>query len=71
MNYYGEVSKKLRKLGCVVKRRRSGGSPRKWLNPKNHKIAFIPDHGSRDKEEGTLRIAINSLGLSWKDFKKA
>ncbi len=38
---------------------------------KNNKIAVIPDHGSRDIEEGTLRNAIKSLGLSWKDFKKA
>ena len=68
---YREVSKKLRKLGCVIKRRRSGGSHRKWINPKNNKIAVIPDHGSRDIEEGTLRNAIKSLGLSWKDFKKA
>lgn len=68
---YREVAKKLRKFGCVIKPRRSGGSHRKWNNPKNNKIAVIPDHGSRDIEEGTLRNAIKSLGLSWKDFKKA
>jgi mRNA interferase HicA len=30
---YREIERKLRRMGCREIPRRSGGSPRKWMNP--------------------------------------
>jgi predicted RNA binding protein YcfA (HicA-like mRNA interferase family) len=67
---YREVVKRLRKLGCQEIPRRSGGSHRKWYNPKNGSIVPIPDWGAKDLKIGTLRRIIHQLGLDWKDFNQ-
>jgi predicted RNA binding protein YcfA (HicA-like mRNA interferase family) len=45
---YREASKKLKALGCEELPRRGAGSHRVWHNPKNGKIAPLPDWGSKD-----------------------
>ena len=42
-----------------------------WINPKNGKIAPLPDWGSKDLKLGTLRAVIRQLELDWKEFTDA
>lgn len=65
---YREVSKKLKALGCNELPRRGSGSHRVWHNPKNSKIAPLPDWGGKDLKLGTLRSVIRQLGLDWQEF---
>ncbi|EAZ94218.1 type II toxin-antitoxin system HicA family toxin [Crocosphaera chwakensis] len=66
---YREIAKKLKKLGCQEIPRRSGGSHRKWYNPKSNRIVAIPDWGNKDLKLGTLRQIIRQLDLDWEEFK--
>ena len=70
---YREVEKKLRRLGCLEVRRRGGGSHRKWYNPANQPIVVVavPDWGSKDLKNGTLRSVVKDLGIDWLDFESA
>jgi len=67
---YREVEKKLRKLGCLEKVRKGGGSHRKWYNPDSSPIVpvTVPDWGSKDLKGGTLRAIVKELGLDWDEF---
>lgn len=69
---YREVTKKLRKLGCV-ELSKGKGSHRKWYNPNESPVIVvsIPDWGSKDLRTGTLRSVVKDLGLDWEDFKNA
>jgi predicted RNA binding protein YcfA (HicA-like mRNA interferase family) len=67
---YREVEKKLKKLGCFEIGTKTGGSHRKWINPESGLCAAIPDWGSKDLKNGTLRGAIKQLGLEWEGFIK-
>lgn len=68
---YREASKKLNTLGCVELPRRGAGSHRVWRNPKNGKIAPLPDWGAKDLKLGTLRAVIRQLELDWQEFLSA
>lgn len=68
---YREAARKLTNLGCYEVQRRSGGSHRKWFNPKTGQSATLPDWGSRDLKIGTLRSAIRQLGISWTEFRQS
>lgn len=68
---YREASKKLKTLGCEELPRRGEGSHRIWHNPKNGKIAPLPDWGAKDLKLGTLRAVIRQLELDWQEFLKA
>lgn len=70
---YREIEKKLLKLGCLEKPRKGGGSHRKWYNPAKDPIVIVsvPDWGSKDLKNGTLRAAIKQLGFEWDDFVTA
>jgi mRNA interferase HicA len=70
---YREIEKKLRKLGCLEKIRKGGGSHRKWYNPQKNPIVVvaIPDWGSRDLKTGTLRAIVRDLGLDWDEFDRS
>lgn len=57
---YGEVGKKLSKLGCQEIPRRAGGSHRKWFNPFTQKVTAIPDWGSRDIKLGNYEQLSNN-----------
>jgi hypothetical protein len=45
---YAEGARKLRHLGCQKIRRRSGGAPRKWMNPTTGRVTVLPDWGAKD-----------------------
>ena len=68
---YRDAARKLSKLGCHEIARRGGGSHRKWSNPQTQRDAVLPDWGGRDLKVGTLRSAVNQLGLSWNEFQDA
>lgn len=70
---YREVEKKLRGLGCQELRRKGGGSHRKWINPKQSPIVVVavPDWGSKDLKNGTLRSIVKDLGIDWDEFTRA
>jgi mRNA interferase HicA len=68
---YREAAKKLKRLGCSELPRRSGGSHRKWHNPHNGRATVIPDWGAKDLKLGTIRAAIQQLGIDWSDFEGA
>ena len=65
---YREASKRLKALGCEELPWRGAGSHRVWHNPKNNKIAPLPEWGSKDLKLGTLRAVIRQRGLEWQEF---
>jgi mRNA interferase HicA len=69
---YREVTRKLRKLGCV-ELSKGKGSHRKWYSPNQHPIVVVavPDWGSKDLKTGTLHSIVKDLNLNWEDFKNA
>jgi mRNA interferase HicA len=66
---YREVTLRLRALGCQELPRRGGGSHRKWFNPGTQRVTVLPDWGSRDLKNGTIRAAVKQLGIDWSDFE--
>ena len=68
---YREAAAKLVALGCRELPRRGGGSHRKWFNPATDRAVVIPDWGSGDLKQGTLRAVVRQLGLEWRDFMNA
>lgn len=68
---YREVARKLKALGCQERKRRGGGSHRKWFNPNTQQGTVVPDWGSRDLKFGTIRAAVRQLGIDWQDFQNA
>jgi predicted RNA binding protein YcfA (HicA-like mRNA interferase family) len=67
---YRELTKKLQAIGCHEIPRRGGGSHRKWVNPVTGKGTVIPDWGSKDLKQGTIRGILRQLGINIEDFKK-
>ncbi len=65
---YREATRRLKTLGCEELKRRPSGSHRIWHNPKNRKIATLPDWGGKDLKIGTLRAVVRQLGLEWQMF---
>jgi predicted RNA binding protein YcfA (HicA-like mRNA interferase family) len=53
---YSELTRKLRELGCVLKRQ-ARGSHEIWHNPRVNRTAVIPNH-SGDIPLGTLRAIL-------------
>jgi mRNA interferase HicA len=68
---YREAAKKLKRLGCEELARRSGGSHRKWHNPRTGRATIIPDWGAKDLKMGTVRAAVKQLGIDWDEFEGA
>jgi len=67
---YREVAAKLKRLGCEELPRQGGGSHRKWFNPDSKRATVLPDWGTADLKEGTVKAAIRQLGIDWEDFRK-
>ncbi|MCC6327799.1 MAG: type II toxin-antitoxin system HicA family toxin [Acidobacteria bacterium] len=63
-----DFERKLKNLGRYEVSTKTAGSHRKWINPKTNQGAAIPDWGSKDLKNGTLRGAIKQLGFSWDKF---
>lgn len=68
---YRDLTKKLQSIGCYEIPRRGGGSHRKWVNPVTGKGTVVPDWGSKDLKQGTIRGILRQLGIDIGDFKKA
>ena len=63
---HAELSRKLRALGCVLKRQ-GKGSHEIWHNPAVNRSAAIPNH-SGDIPTGTLRAILKQLGIQRDDL---
>ena len=63
---YAELSRKIRELGCVLKRR-GKGSHEIWHNPTVNRSAVIPNHPG-DIPTGTLRAILKQLGIPREDL---
>ncbi len=68
---YREVARKLTDLGCQERKRRGGGSHRKWFNPNTQQGTVVPDWGRHDLKLGTIYTAVRQLGINWQDFQNA
>jgi predicted RNA binding protein YcfA (HicA-like mRNA interferase family) len=58
---YHELSRKLRALGCVLKRQ-GKGSHEIWHHPTVNRSAVIPNHPG-DIPAGTLHAILKQLGI--------
>ena len=65
-----ELTRKLRRLGCVFVRQ-ARGSHEIWANDETGATSPIPRHGNRDLKPGTLLRIIRNLGISKRDLDKA
>jgi predicted RNA binding protein YcfA (HicA-like mRNA interferase family) len=63
---YRELTRHLRRLGCVLMRQ-SKGSHEIWHNPGQNRSAAIPRHPG-DLPAGTLRAILKGLGISPDDL---
>ncbi|MBI4568386.1 MAG: type II toxin-antitoxin system HicA family toxin [Planctomycetes bacterium] len=68
---YRQVARKLKALGCEEIPRRRGGSHRKWRNPATGRSTVVPDWGSQDLKNGTVRAVVRQLGFEWSRFEGA
>ena len=66
---YGELTRKLRRLGCQF-RRQAKGSHEIWWHPERKLYTVIPRH-SREIARGTLLKILKDLDLTENDIKKA
>ena len=67
---YREISRKLTTLGCEERKRKSGGSHRKWFNPNTQQGTIVPDWGNRDLKLGTIRSVVRQLGYKLERFPR-
>lgn len=63
---YAQLRRKLRALGCVLKRQ-GKGSHEIWHNPAVKRSAVIPNHAG-DLPAGTLRAILKQLGIRPEDL---
>jgi predicted RNA binding protein YcfA (HicA-like mRNA interferase family) len=65
---YSELTRKLRELGCVLKRQ-ARGSYEIWHNPRVNRTAVIPNH-SGDISLGTLRAILKQLEITREELDR-
>jgi len=65
---YGELTRKLRKLGCKFRRKAKGGHEI-WWHPGRKLYTTIPRHGRKDITIGTLNKILKDLGFKIEDLK--
>jgi predicted RNA binding protein YcfA (HicA-like mRNA interferase family) len=63
---YRELTRKLRRLGCELKRR-TKGSHEVWHHPRLNRSAVIPRHRG-DLPIGTLQAILKGLGIPRDDL---
>jgi predicted RNA binding protein YcfA (HicA-like mRNA interferase family) len=66
---YAELTRKLRALGCVLKRQ-AKGSHEIWHNPRVNRSAVVPNHAG-DLPAGTIRAILKHLEISREDLERA
>ncbi len=64
---YREIARRLRELGCEYVRDGAGSHRIGW-NPATGGFTTLPDWGAKDIKAGTLRRALNDLGLTRSEF---
>ncbi|NPV09249.1 MAG: type II toxin-antitoxin system HicA family toxin [Anaerolineae bacterium] len=64
---YGELAKRLRRLGCEFVRQ-AGGSHEIWRNPSTGGISVVPHH-TREIAPRTLSTILRQLGLTLEDLQ--
>ena len=67
---YRELTRKLRRLGCVFVRQ-ARGSHEIWANDRTGATSAIPNHGARDLRQGTLLRILRNLGISREELDNA
>ncbi len=67
---YGELRRKLRKLGCEPLRQ-AGGSHEIWWRPDTDYRTVIPNHATREIPNGTLQAILKDLGLTLQDLTRS
>lgn len=67
---YGELTRKLRRLGCSPTRF-GAGSHELWRNPATHKQTPIPYHRSKDIGPGLLSRILKQLDIDRDSFDEA
>ena len=67
---YRELTRKLRRLGCVFVRQ-ARGSHEMRANDRTGATSPIPNHGARDLRQGTLLRILRNLGISREDLDNA
>ena len=67
---YREIVKRLKALGCYEIKRKGKGSHRKWINPVAKKGTVIPDWGSKDLKQGTLKAILKQLEIDLDKWDK-
>lgn len=66
---YSQLSRKLRALGCELKRQ-SKGSHEIWHNPRVNRSTVVPNHPG-DIPKGTLRAILKQLEIPREEFDSA
>ncbi len=67
---YGELTRKLRRLGIEF-RRQSRGSQEIWWDPRRKLYALIPRHPGGEIKKKTLAAILRDLGLTEEDLRDA
>jgi predicted RNA binding protein YcfA (HicA-like mRNA interferase family) len=67
---YGELTRKLRRLGCYPTRF-GAGSHEIWRNPETGRQTPIPYHASKDIGPGLLSRILRQLGIDRRAFDAA
>ena len=66
---YSELTRKLRALGCVLKRQ-AKGSHEIWHNPRANRSTVIPNHPG-DLPKGTVAAILKQLQITREDLDEA
>ncbi|MBI1879598.1 MAG: type II toxin-antitoxin system HicA family toxin [Chloroflexi bacterium] len=66
---YGELVKKLQRLGCEFKRQASG-SHEIWVNPRTQRSTSVPHHASKDIGKSLLAKILRELEIDRDDFDR-
>lgn len=66
---YQQLARKLRALGCELKRQ-SKGSHEIWFNPEKRVSVVVPRH-SGDIPKGTLHAILKQLDITREEFDAA
>lgn len=64
-----DVTRKLRALGCEL-RRQGKGSHEIWSNPASGGHTTVPNRGRKDIPIGTIRGILRDLGIDRRDFER-
>ena len=66
---YGELVRKLRRLGIVLDRQ--GARHEVWIDLRTDREAMIPRHRTSEVPTGTLRKILRDLDIDWDECRQA